>query len=112
MLWDLVGGSDPSDSQDLNQINDSDKDSPSKMARHDLFGGHEINENEIDPMAAMKDALLDIKVECKRVKDGCTFTEVPIADIDTHEKDHCEFRQVHCDRVGCQLQEAIPWNLL
>ena len=63
-------------------------------------------------MAAMTDALMEIKVECKRVKDGCTFTEVCIADIDVHEREECEYRPVKRDRVGCQLQEEIPWNLL
>ena len=74
--------------------------------------GSDLQANQIDPMESMKQMLVEIKVECKRVKDGCTFTQVSIADIDTHEKDECEFRMVKCDRVGCQLAEEIPWNLL
>jgi len=49
-----------------------------------------------DAMLAMKEALFEIKVECKRAKDGCSFLQVPISDIDNHEKDECEFRPVRC----------------
>ena len=113
MLWDLVGVSDPSDSQELgagilNLNNDSEQNSPIKNSQIGL--GSSISQNDaddlnssIDPMRAMTEALMDIKVECKRVKDGCPFTEVCIADIDTHEREHCEYRPVKCDRVGCQL---------